>query len=631
MLSTLTDLSGFARHCLAIMLAAAISTFSAGVNASSDLIELSDGERKWLDGHPVIRLAVDIDWAPFEYINEEHQYVGMAAEYISLVEKKLGIRFDVEKSKPWSEVVNMVKNGDLDMYSSVVSTVQRQEYVNFTKPYLSFPMVIVTSDKVTYLSGLKEIQNEVVAVVRGYATQDLLENNHPNIKLFLADNVTQALEQVSHGKVYAYVGNIATVSDVIRREGLTNIKISGETDYRFELSMGVRNDWPEFMPILQKALDSITPTQRDTIYRNWIKLQFEHGFDYQLLWQILTLVFILMAVILIWNRRLAKEVDKRTAAEQLLNQTHHQLEVTNKQLVNYVDIVDKHVITSTTDPDGIITSVSTAFCEISGYSRDELVGKSHSIIHSDDMPESVYSELWNTITKGETWSGKVKNKKKDGNSYWVHVTVSPNFDEQGKIQGYTGIREDITAEIRAEELSITDEMTSLFNRRYFNNQFPLELGRARRDKKPIVLIIIDVDYFKLYNDNYGHQQGDHVLREVARALKATLRRTDDFVFRIGGEEFAAVARVTKHEDAFVIAEKLRAAVEDLQLEHKQNKESGIVTISLGFHVCQAEQSAMPDMDEIFRLADEALYRAKDKGRNRVEESQSKPLENSKAS
>ena len=228
------------------------------VQASSSTLALSEDEKLWLADHPTIRLAVDIDWSPFEYIDDDNNYVGMASEYISLVGDKLGIDFQVEKEKPWSEVVESVKSGELDMYSCVVSTEQRREYVNFSAPYLSFPMVIVTSDQVAYVNGLKDLRNETIAVVRGYATQDLLEKNHPELELYLADNVADALEKLSLGKVYAYIGNIATVSDVIRREGLTNIKISGQTPYSYELSMGVRKDWEEFMPILQKALDSIT-------------------------------------------------------------------------------------------------------------------------------------------------------------------------------------------------------------------------------------------------------------------------------------------------------------------------------------------------------------------------------------
>jgi diguanylate cyclase (GGDEF)-like protein/PAS domain S-box-containing protein len=600
-----------------VLTAILLLVISNGVLASTSTVQLSEDEKRWLSEHPSIRLAVDIDWSPFEYIDDDSQYVGMAAEYIALVSRKLGIEFEVEKEKPWSEAVAAVKSGELDMYSCVVSTVQRREYVNFTEPYLSFPMVIVTSDQVAYVNGLKDLRNETVAVVRGYATQDLLEKNHPELELYLADNVADALEKLSVGKVYAYIGNIATVSHVIKRDGLTNIKISGQTPYNYELSMGVRKDWPEFIPILQKALDSITEQEHNQIYRNWIKLRYEHGYDYQLLWEILTGVFVVIMIILIWNRRLSSEVRKRVEAEKLLNDAHRQLEQTNRQLVDYVDIVDKYVITSTTDSKGIITYTSDAFCEISGYSQQELIGNDHSIVRHQDMPASIYQDLWGSITRGQTWQGEIKNRKKNGDYYWVHAYISPVCDAQGNITGYTAIREDITNKKLAEELSITDELTSLFNRRHFNNLLPRELARAEREKKTLVLMIADVDYFKPYNDNYGHQQGDNALRAVAGALKAALQRASDFAFRIGGEEFGVIVTVSDSGGAYTIAEKLRKAVEDLGIEHAYSEVAAHLTISIGMEINQCDGSQPADMDLIYRLADDALYRAKENGRNQV--------------
>jgi diguanylate cyclase (GGDEF)-like protein len=235
------------------------------------------------------------------------------------------------------------------------------------------------------------------------------------------------------------------------------------------------------------------------------------------------------------------------------------------------------------------------------------------------MPESIYQDLWGTIASGKTWQGEIKNKKKNGDFYWVHAYVSPIFDEQEKITGYTAIREDITNKKRAEELSVTDELTSLFNRRQFNNLMPQELARAERERRTFALMIIDVDYFKPYNDNYGHQQGDMVLQQIAGVFKDTLRRAGDFVFRIGGEEFAVIATVDAAEDACAIAETLRRSVEDLGLEHSHNQASSCVTVSIGLKTLHCSGGQPAEMELIYRLADDALYQAKGNGRNRVVE------------
>ncbi len=114
-------------------------------------------------------------------------------------------------------------------------------------------------------------------------------------------------------------------------------------------------------------------------------------------------------------------------------------------------IVDKYIISSTTDLKGKITEVSDAFCDISGYTREELIGKPHNIIRHPDMPKSAFKELWDTIQAGKPWSGEVKNLKKDGGHYWVYVNIEPLFDRKDKIEGYAAIRLDITDSIHLEE------------------------------------------------------------------------------------------------------------------------------------------------------------------------------------
>jgi len=339
--------------------------------------------------------------------------------------------------------------------------------------------------------------------------------------------------------------------------------------------------------------------------------------DYDLLWGILVGVVLAIVAILLWNRRLTREIEKRGETEGLLNVAREQLAQTNEQLNGYVEMVDRHLLMSSTDPDGKIISASGAFCEISGYSEQELIGNNHSIVQHGDMHASVYKKLWRAISRGKTWQGELKNRKKNGGSYWIQACISPVFDEPGNITGYTAIYADISDKKRADKLSITDELSSLFNRRHFNNLFPQELARAEREQKSIALILIDVDYFKPYNDNYGHQQGDNVLQVVAKVLQDSLRRAGDFAFRIGSEEFCVVITVDHIEDAYKIAEKLRQGVEALKLEHTYNQVSPYVTVSIGVKVHQGSGARAPEMDLIYRLADDALYEAKGNGRNQV--------------
>ncbi|WP_114972934.1 GGDEF domain-containing protein [Rhodoferax ferrireducens] len=172
-----------------------------------------------------------------------------------------------------------------------------------------------------------------------------------------------------------------------------------------------------------------------------------------------------------------------------------------------------------------------------------------------------------------------------------------------------------TANTRLENLSRTDPLTELPNRRHFDEVKETEFRRARRTGQPLSLLICDIDFFKGYNDTYGHALGDQCLCAVAGALRASLRRAGDLVARIGGEEFAVLLPAATQETALKLAEYFRQAVADLTILHAASSVAGHVTISIGLAVLAAD--GVDNFDALFKQADQALYRAKAGGRNRV--------------
>jgi len=313
---------------------------------------LTNAERAWLEKHSVIRLASDISWPPFEWVNSEMQYQGIAADYMKLIETKLGIRFEVDKTKPWPEVVAAVKKHELDVFSCVAKNPQREKFVNFTRPYLSFPMVIVTTDEVNYIDGIKGMQSMHVSVVQGYATHDYLVANHPDIKLHLVKTSAEGLQAVSQGKVDAYVDNIATATHIIQTKGLTNLKISGEMPIRYELSMAVRKDWPEFVNILQRALDSISDEQRKQIHNKWIGVRYEYGFDYSLFWKSLIVFLLIVASLYLYNRKLSNEVTKRRLAEEKAIEALNEADKANQAKSEFLSVMSHELRTPLTSIKG---------------------------------------------------------------------------------------------------------------------------------------------------------------------------------------------------------------------------------------------------------------------------------------
>ncbi|MFA6192720.1 MAG: diguanylate cyclase [Sulfurimonas sp.] len=165
------------------------------------------------------------------------------------------------------------------------------------------------------------------------------------------------------------------------------------------------------------------------------------------------------------------------------------------------------------------------------------------------------------------------------------------------------------------KLSITDELTSLYNRRYFNEIFPKLINSAKRENENICFAMADIDFFKQYNDTYGHVAGDEVLRGVANVMKESLHRADDYCFRLGGEEFGILFKGLRAQEAKELVESMRENIENLQIAHKKNSASKYLTASFGLAVKNA--NSIEDLEELYKEVDELLYEAKQAGRNRV--------------
>ncbi|MFT6507496.1 MAG: diguanylate cyclase (GGDEF)-like protein/PAS domain S-box-containing protein [Colwellia sp.] len=309
------------------------------------------------------------------------------------------------------------------------------------------------------------------------------------------------------------------------------------------------------------------------------------------------------------NRRLKAMVDNRAI----------ELSEAQANLARYVDIVDRYVISSQTDLNGIIIDASTAFCEVSGYSKNELIGQSHSIVKHADTLQSTYQDLWSTIKQGNAWAGELKNQAKDGSFYWLDARIDPIRSKTGDIYGYISIRQNITDKKQVEQLSITDSLTGLNNRMYLDNVLSDEFRRMSRYTLDLSIILCDIDFFKMINDNYGHLIGDQVLISISKILRLYCRDVD-VIGRWGGEEFLIICRETNVEGAMIAAEKLRAIISDHVFPRVGHK-----TASFGVTL------AVPDeaVEDALQRADQALYRAKELGRNRVE-CQLKGIENKPA-
>ena len=334
-----------------------------------------------------------------------------------------------------------------------------------------------------------------------------------------------------------------------------------------------------------------------------------------------------------------------------LFRTTRDLKESNANLEFQKMATDAHNIVSATDADGNIIYVNDKFCEISEYTREELIGQNHRLLKSNRHDKAFYEEMWGTIASGKIWHGEVLDKSKSGKTYWLATTILPFMDEQGQPNKFISVRTDISAIKQAHEvlerskqdlellvdartseltainekltqeienrrvlekelknLANTDPLTGILNRRRFNELLGTELTRTVRYETPTSILIFDIDNFKSINDVHGHQVGDDVIRTVVNLVSNNLRAPDIFC-RWGGEEFIVLAVNCDSNCAMQLAEKLRQLIADSPFE-KLNK----VTCSFGVTSYQIGDNS----ESLLKRADDNLYKAKMLGKNRCE-------------
>jgi diguanylate cyclase (GGDEF)-like protein/PAS domain S-box-containing protein len=291
--------------------------------------------------------------------------------------------------------------------------------------------------------------------------------------------------------------------------------------------------------------------------------------------------------------------------EHKIQERTQELHQAKKEIENSLKIIDRFVITSSTDLQGRITDVSEAFEKTSGYSRSELIGHHYSRLKDPQTSPDVFKKLWDTIQRGEDWQGELRNISKDGTPYWVEVQITPIRNDDNEIIGYTSICQNITDRKTIEAISLTDQLTTLANRRHLDAMLEQNIRLYERYKTPFSLIMIDLDYFKTINDTFGHFAGDTVLKTVSATLKKGLRSTD-VCGRWGGEEFLILLPTSELHEALSTAEKLREAIECLSIDN-------LPPLTASFGVTRYDG----DLRLTLKRVDEALYMAKSEGRNRV--------------
>jgi diguanylate cyclase (GGDEF)-like protein/PAS domain S-box-containing protein len=307
-----------------------------------------------------------------------------------------------------------------------------------------------------------------------------------------------------------------------------------------------------------------------------------------------------------------------TLAEALAQNAALRDELTRLQASGriYRSILDNApLLISSKDLQGNILMANKYFEVLDGYDSSHFVGRNVF----DLFPKEIAEQLWRNDVRAATEQCPVHEEEtvyhRDKTAH-IYATVKfPLYDAEGEVSGTCAVSTDITAARLAQIDSVTDALTGLKNRRYFNMLFMEEQRRAHRDGRTLTLMLADVDSFKGYNDCYGHPQGDAVLATVAHAIGAEMHRPGDLAFRIGGDEFACLFSTSTEEKSLALAERIRVQFAERDIAHAANAPHGRATLSVGVAFFPPGQEV--PMAMAYEQADLAMYRAKHRGRNTV--------------
>lgn len=319
-----------------------------------DKVTLTEKERVWINEHPIIQIAGDPEWSPLSSFNTQGEYIGIIPDFLKAIERYSDLKFDIIRTQSWKQTFGMMKDGQLDLIDAVVNNGGKDLLLDFSNIYLQADVVLVTQSSSNYIRGLQYLGNQRVGAAKGYAIEHFLKNNYPKLNYTFYENTEKGLKALSNSAIDIFVVDIPNFEFYSKKLSLTNLKISGSTDFVLKLRFGVKKENKVLVGILNKSLAMISQQEKNKIYNNWVSIK-EPLIDYSLLWKFMLAGFIFFSIIVYWNRRLSYEVSLRKQAEKkavkasqaksdFLANMSHEIRTPMNSILGFAELLDNMVM-----------------------------------------------------------------------------------------------------------------------------------------------------------------------------------------------------------------------------------------------------------------------------------------------
>ncbi|MHB1375083.1 MAG: diguanylate cyclase domain-containing protein [Thauera sp.] len=561
-----------------------------------------------------VRLCVDPDWAPYEWLDEQGRHRGIAADLTRLIAERAGLRLSIVPSANWDESLSLARTGKCDALSFLNQTPEREGWLSFTRPYFFDRNVIITRAEhpdVTSLAALPA--GTAIALPTATSIIEQVGRDFPALRILPVASETEAFAMVEQREAELTLRALTVAAHTIRTEGWFNLRIAGEVPaYANRMRIGIVGQRPALLAGLDAAIASLTPEQVDEIVNRHVAIEVPAGIDRSLIARISAGFAVMLLLAYLWirhlrgvNQRLAalgRQMGEDIAARQ---RAEHALKESEERYRSLVELAHESILVV---QDGRVVYCNPAFHELVGRTPDELekIDAIGGLIHPDDQQRA--RDNHDRRIAGETAEQRypLRLVHKSGRLLWAETSGVPiSWNDR---PATLNIVNDITARTEAEErikhLAQHDALTGLPNRALLSDRLERALAAAQRNGYVLGVLFIDLDGFKPVNDRHGHDVGDALLQAVAQRLQGLVRESDTAA-RIGGDEFVVLLpTIAGAEDADRVASKLRAALASPFDIHGHRI---MISGSIGVALFPRDGDNAPGL---MQRADSAMYRDK---------------------
>ena len=425
-------------------------------------LNLTQEQKEYLKDKKELKLCVDPNWLPLEKI-ENNEHIGITSDFFKLISQMIETPISLVETKEWTESLEKIKRRECDILSLAEKTPSREKYFNFTKPYFSAPLVIVTKVGVPFVDNLNSIKEKSLAIVRDYSMEELLKNKYPGINLIEVKSIYEGLAYVQQDKVSGFLDNSLVINYEIQKNNMKDIAITGQFEDTYYLSIASRNDEAILNEILEKALLSIDGNTKTNLINKWNNIKYQVETDYKLVLEILFFGISIIVLFIYWNLKLKDEIRNKEIIQKKLKQSEEKFRT-------LFDIAP--VLLDSFDKDGKVVLWNKECEKVFGWSFDEItkVKKPLDLFYTDplvqkeifeafnDSSENIYKE-WHPLTKdGKQIITRWANIKLPNNEL-IHIGY--DITQQRKNEK---IVEEKTLELKIAKQQLEELNSSLENR-----------------------------------------------------------------------------------------------------------------------------------------------------------------------